>query len=52
MEDIEDYRDPFNSQDPYNKGIKLLAAICDSELECNDSIDGEPKEDSDIISAL
>ena len=38
-------QDPFNSQDPYNGAIKLLAAVCDSELEDNDSMDGGPKEE-------
>jgi hypothetical protein len=51
LEGAENYRDPFNGQDPYDEGIKLLAAICDSELERNDSMDGGPKEHSDVISA-
>jgi hypothetical protein len=42
---------PFNGQDPYDGAIKLLAAVYDGELERNDSIDGGPKEDSDVISA-
>ena len=44
-------QDPFNGQDPYNKAIKLLAAVCDGELEHNDSMDGGPKEDTNIMSA-
>jgi hypothetical protein len=42
---------PFNGQDPYDGAIKLLAAVYDGELERNDSMDGGPKEDSDVISA-
>jgi hypothetical protein len=44
-------QDPFTNQDPYDGAIKLLAAVCDSELEHNDSIDGGPKEDTNIMSA-
>jgi hypothetical protein len=44
-------QDPFNGQDPYDGAIKLLAAVCDGELEHNDSMDGGPKEDTNIISA-
>ena len=44
-------QDPFDGQDPYDGAIKLLAAICDSELEHNDPIDGGPKEDTNIMSA-
>jgi hypothetical protein len=43
-------QDLFNSQDPYDRAIKLFAAVCDSELEHNDSMDGELKEDTNIIS--
>jgi hypothetical protein len=43
-------QDPFNSQDLYNRAIKLLAAICDSELEHNNSMDSGPKEDTNITS--
>jgi hypothetical protein len=32
--------------------IKLLSAVCSSKLEHNDAIDGSPKEDTNIISAL
>jgi hypothetical protein len=44
-------QDPFNSQDPYDGAIKFLAAVCDGELEHNDSMDGGLKEDTNIISA-
>ena len=44
-------QDPFNGLDPYDRAIKLLAAVCDGELEHNDSMDGRPKEDTNIISA-
>ena len=44
-------QDPFNGQDPYNGAIKLLAAVCDGELEHNDSRDGGPKGDTNIMSA-
>ena len=44
-------QDPFNGQDPYDGAIKLLAAICDGELEYNDSMGGGPKEDTNIMSA-
>jgi hypothetical protein len=44
-------QDPFYSQDPYNGAIKILAAVYNSEIERNDSIDGRPKEDCDVISA-
>lgn len=33
-------QDAFNGQDPYDGAIKLLAAVCDGELEHNDSMDG------------
>jgi hypothetical protein len=46
----KDYQDPFNGQDPYDRVIKLLAAVCDSKLEHNDSIDGGPKEDTNFMS--
>jgi hypothetical protein len=42
-------QDSFNGQDPYDRAIKLLAAVCDSELEHNDSMDGRPKEDTNIM---
>ena len=44
-------QDPFNGLDPYNRAIKLLAAVCGSELEHNNLIDGGPKEDTNIMSA-
>jgi hypothetical protein len=44
-------QDPFNGQDPYDGAIKLLATVCDGELEYNDSMDGGPKEDTNIMSA-
>ena len=44
-------QDPFNGQDPYDGAIKPLAAVCDGKLEHNDSMDGGPKEDTNIISA-
>ena len=44
-------QDPFNGQDPYDGAIKLLAAVCDGEVEHNDSMDGGPKEDTNITSA-
>src|SRR5271167_4531183 len=44
-------QDPFDGQDPYDGAIKLLAAVCGSELEHNDPIDGGPKEDTNIMSA-
>jgi hypothetical protein len=44
-------QDPFSSQDPYDRAIKLLAAVCDGELEHNDSMDSRLKEDTNIISA-
>ena len=36
-------QDPFDGQDPYNRAIKLLATICSSELEHNNTIDGATK---------
>ena len=42
-------QDPFDSQDPYDGAIKLLATVCDGELE-HDSMGGGPKEDTNIIS--
>jgi hypothetical protein len=39
-------QDPFDSQDPYNGAIKLIATVCGSEL------DGSRKEDTNIMSAL
>jgi hypothetical protein len=45
-------QDPFNGLDPYNGAIKLLAAVCDGKLEHNNSIDGRPKEDTNIMSTL
>jgi hypothetical protein len=50
LECIKGCQDPFSGQDPDNGAIKLLAAVCDGELERNDSIDGGPKENSDVIS--
>jgi hypothetical protein len=44
-------QDPFNGQDPYDEAIKLLAAVCDGELEHNNSIDGGSKEDTNTMSA-
>jgi hypothetical protein len=44
-------QDPFSGQDPYNKAIKLFAAVCGSKLKHNDLIDSSPKEDTNIISA-
>jgi len=44
-------QDPFDSQDPYDGAIKLLATVCGSELAHNDPIDGSPKEDTNIMSA-
>ena len=44
-------QDPFGGQDPYNGAIKLLAAVCGSELEHNDPMNGGPKEDTNIMSA-
>ena len=43
-------QDPFNGQDPYNGAIKLLTTVCNGKLEHNDSIDGGPKEDTNIMS--
>jgi hypothetical protein len=43
-------QDPFNGLDPYDGAIKLFAAVCDSKLEHNNSMDGRPKEDTNIIS--
>jgi len=43
-------QDPFNSQDPYDGAIKLLAAVYDGKLEHNNSMDGGPKEDTNIMS--
>ena len=51
LEGTEDCQDPFNSQDPYDEAIKLLAAVCDGKLERNDSMDGGPKENSDVVNA-
>jgi hypothetical protein len=45
-------QDHFNGQDPYDGAIKLLAAVCDGELERNYSVDGRPKEDSDAFQSL
>jgi hypothetical protein len=42
----------FNSQDPYDRAIKLLATVCDSKLEHNNSINNKLKEDTNIISML
>jgi hypothetical protein len=44
-------QDPFNSQDPYDGAIKLLATVCSSELEHNDAMDGSPKENTNFMSA-
>jgi hypothetical protein len=44
-------QDPFNSQDPYDRAIKLLAAVCDNELEHNNLINSRLKEDTNIRSA-
>jgi hypothetical protein len=44
-------QDPFNGQDPYDGAIKLLAAVCGSELEHNDPMNSGPKEDTNIMSA-
>jgi hypothetical protein len=52
LECIKDTQDPFNSQDPYAEASKLLAAAGDGESERNDSMDGGPKEDSDVIRPL
>ena len=38
----KDCQDPFGGQDPYNRAIKLLGAVCGSELEHNNAIDGRP----------
>ena len=43
-------QDPFDGQDPYGGAIKLLATVCNGELEHNDAIDGGPNEDTNIIS--
>jgi hypothetical protein len=51
LEYTNGYQDPFNSQDPYNRAIKLLGAVCNSKLEHIDAIDGSPKEDTNIMSA-
>jgi hypothetical protein len=51
LECTKNCQDPFSGQDPDDGAIKLLAAVCDSELEHNDSMDGGPKEDNDVISA-
>lgn len=40
---IEDCRDC------YDGAFERLAAIDDSELECNGSTDGRPKENNDVI---
>jgi hypothetical protein len=42
---------PFNGQDPYDRAIKLLAGVCDSKLERNESISDGHKEDSNGIHA-
>jgi hypothetical protein len=47
----KDCQDPFSGHDPCDGAIKLLAAVCDNELERNNSMDGELKEDSDVINA-
>jgi hypothetical protein len=44
-------QDPFDSQDPHDGAIKLLATVCGSELAHNDPMDGSPKEDTNIMSA-
>jgi hypothetical protein len=46
LECIKDCQDVFSGQDPNNGAIKPLAAVCDGELERNDSMDDGPKEDS------
>jgi hypothetical protein len=51
LEYIKGCQDPFNGQDPYDGAIKLLAAVCDGELEHNDSMDDGPKEDTSVMSA-
>jgi hypothetical protein len=45
-------QDPFDNQDPYNRAIKLLRAVCNSELEHINAMDGSPKKDTNIISAV
>jgi hypothetical protein len=45
-------QDSFDSQDPYNRAIKLLATVCSSKLEHNNTIDSSPKEDTNIINIL
>jgi hypothetical protein len=39
-------QEPFDSQDPYDGAIKLLATVCSSKL------DGSCREDTNIMSAL
>ncbi len=43
-------QDPFGGQNPYDRAIKLLGAVCGSKLEHNDAIDGRPQEDTNIMS--
>jgi hypothetical protein len=44
-------QDPFTSQDPFDEAIKLLAGVCDSNIERNKSIDDKHKEDSNVTHA-
>jgi hypothetical protein len=44
-------QDPFDSQDPYDGAIKLLATVCDSKLEHNNAMNSSPKEDTNFMSA-
>jgi hypothetical protein len=44
-------QDLFNGLDLYDRAIKLFAAVCNSKLEHNDSMDGRPEEDTNVMSA-
>jgi hypothetical protein len=44
-------QNPFDSQDPYNRAIKLLTTVCSSKLEHNNALDGSSKEDTNFMSA-
>jgi hypothetical protein len=49
LEYINSCQNLFNSQDPYNKAIKLLTTVCGSKLKHNNAINSSPKEDTNFI---
>jgi hypothetical protein len=52
LEGTEDCQNACGGQDPYNDTVKFPTTAGDGALEGNDSTDGGPKEDSDVVSAL